>query len=72
MVKPLSKKSLTAALGRLPERDLVALVAFRGLTQAGDPDAGYKAYQLADDFLKARESGQQPPADHSFPFPENT
>lgn len=66
----ISKESLTAAMDALPERDLVALVAFRGLTQAGDPDAGYKAYQLADDFLNARESGQQPSADQSFPYPE--
>lgn len=50
----ITKESLTAAMDALPERDLVALVAFRGLVQSGDPAAGFKAYELADDFLAAR------------------
>lgn len=47
--------TLAATFENLPERDLVALVAFRGLVQVGDPQAGFRAYELADDFLAARE-----------------
>lgn len=68
----LSLANLTESLHQLPERDLVALVAFRGLTQAGDPEAGFKAYQLADDFLAARSgtASNSRDNDQSFPYSE--
>jgi hypothetical protein len=56
----ISATNLAATLENLPERDLVALVAFRGLVQSGDPDAGLKAYELADDFLAARDGAVTP------------
>lgn len=63
----ISKESLTAAMDALPERDLVALVAFRGLVQSGDPDAGFKAYELADDFLAARDGNATPTDRPNYP-----
>lgn len=47
-------------LAELDTRDLVALVAFHGLVQAGDPQAGFKAYELADDFIHARTAPKPP------------
>lgn len=63
----ISKESLTAAMDALPERDLVALVAFRGLVQAGDPQAGFRAYELADDFLAARDGNATPTDRPNYP-----
>ena len=56
----ISATTIAAAFENQPERDLIALVAFHGLTQAGDPDAGFKAYMLADEFLAAREGTTTP------------
>ena len=64
----ISATTIAAAFENLPERDLVALVAFRGLTQAGDPDAGYKAYMLADEFLAAREGTATPTDRPNYPY----
>lgn len=63
----ISTTNLAATLENLPERDLVALVAFRGLVQSGDPDAGYKAYELADDFLAARDGTTTPTDRPNYP-----
>ena len=59
--------TLAATFENLPERDLVALVAFRGLVQNDDPDAGYKAYMLADDFLAARDGNATPTDRPNYP-----
>lgn len=63
----ISAATLAATFENLPERDLVALVAFRGLVQAGDPQAGFKAYELADDFLAAREGNVTPTDRPNYP-----
>lgn len=55
------------SLAELNARDLVAIVAFYGLVQSGDPAAGFKAYELADDFLAAREGNVTPTDRPNYP-----
>lgn len=54
-------------LADLNARDWVALVAFYGLVQSSDPDAGFKAYELADDFLAARDGNAIPTDRPNYP-----